>query len=232
MNPVLDAIVSAASRTLCGEGLGEPLPADPMPLVKEWYDQAKASGKYADFDAMTLCTVDDRGMPSARIVLCRRLWTDPPSIGFFTNRESRKGHELDLTKRAACVLHWPNEQRQVRIEGSVERLSDAESDEYFQQRAVISRLGAWASLQSRPLGARADLLRAVAEQAMRFGVDLLKPTGTHAIPRPPNWGGYRVYAESVELWMGGTGRLHDRAKWTRTSPIGQPAHWQATRLWP
>ena len=156
---------------------------------------------------------------------------------FYTNYLSRKGRQLTQNPRAAAVMHWDALHRQVRVEGPVVKAPEADSDKYFASRAWQSRLGAWASPQSEPIGSRKDLQAAVVAAAQRFGtpvpdapVDSLSPnldapgTGTRGgpsgrevvVPRPPNWGGFRIWAESVELWVEGEARIHDRARWTRT----------------
>jgi pyridoxamine 5'-phosphate oxidase len=153
---------------------------------------------------------------------------DPGYVVFFTNYDSRKGAELAANPRAAAVLHWDALGRQVRLEGPIERSPPAESDEYFASRALDSRIGAWASLQSQPLDSRTTLLKRVAAEAARFGTK---------VPRPPHWGGYRLWPEVLELWIEGSFRVHDRARWNRElEPAGdvgfEPGPWQATRIYP
>jgi pyridoxamine 5'-phosphate oxidase len=203
------------------------LPDDPMPLCAEWFAGARAAKAQPNPDSMALATIGADGRPSVRIVLCKMLVTQPGYAVFFTNYESRKGAELAAHPRAAAVFHWDSFGRQVRLEGPVVRSPAEESDEYFASRALDSRIGAWASLQSQPLESRTTLLKRVAVEAARFG--------TH-VPRPPHWGGYRLWPESVELWIEGPFRVHDRARWTRTlEPEGAgyaPGPWSATRLYP
>jgi pyridoxamine 5'-phosphate oxidase len=204
------------------------LPKDPMPLVEKWFLEARARKLQPNADAMVVATSTPDGGPSARVVLCKKLIAAPGYVVFFTNYESRKGRDLAANPRAAAVLHWDALGRQVRLEGRVVRSPDAESDEYFASRALDSRIGAWASLQSAPLDSRRTLLKRVAVEAARHGTD---------VPRPPHWGGYRLWPESVELWIEGSFRVHDRARWTRTlEPAGladfAPGSWQATRLFP
>jgi pyridoxamine 5'-phosphate oxidase len=162
-----------------------------------------------------------------RIVLCKKRVLSPGYVVFFTNYDSRKGDELAANPRAAAVFHWDAFGRQVRLEGPIVRSPAAESDEYFASRALDSRIGAWASLQSQPLDARRTLLKRVATEAARFG--------TH-VPRPPHWGGYQLWPEAVELWIEGPFRVHDRARWTRTLEARGDAFgagpWAATRLFP
>jgi pyridoxamine 5'-phosphate oxidase len=204
------------------------LPVDPMPLFEEWFAEARQKRAQPNPDSMVVATTGLDGAPSARVVLCKKLVTAPGYVVFFTNYESRKGRELAAHPRAAAVLHWDALSRQVRLEGRIVRSPPAESDEYFASRALDSRLGAWASLQSQPLDSRKTLLKRVAVEAAKHG--------TH-VPRPPHWGGYRLWPESVELWLEGPFRVHDRARWTRTlEPATEggftPGAWQATRLYP
>jgi pyridoxamine 5'-phosphate oxidase len=176
---------------------------------------------------MALATTTTDGRPSVRIVLCKKLVADPGYAVFFTNYDSRKGGELAANPHAAAVFHWDAFGRQVRLEGRVVLSPAEESDEYFASRALDSRIGAWASLQSQPLDSRKTLLKRVAHEAARFG--------TH-VPRPPHWGGYRLWPETVELWIEGPFRVHDRARWVRTlEPSGDafaPGPWAAARLFP
>ena len=203
------------------------LPSDPMPLFAEWFAGARAAKAQPNPDAMAVATATPDGRPSVRVLLCKHLVADPGYIVFFTNYDSRKGGELEANPRAAAVFHWDAFGRQVRLEGPVVRSPAAESDEYFASRALDSRIGAWASLQSQPLDARRTLLKRVASEAARFG--------TH-VPRPPHWGGYRLWPESVELWIEGPFRVHDRARWTRSLGAAEggisPGPWSATRLFP
>jgi pyridoxamine 5'-phosphate oxidase len=204
------------------------LPADPMPTFVQWFDGAREARVQPNPDAMALATATPDGHPSVRIVLCKQLVAAPGYLVFFTNYASRKGAELAANPRAAGAFHWDALGRQVRVEGLIERSPAAESDAYFASRALDSRIGAWASLQSQPLDARRTLLMRVAAEAARHGT---------SVPRPPHWGGYRLWPESVELWIEGPFRVHDRARWTRAlGPAGAdgpvPGPWQATRLFP
>jgi pyridoxamine 5'-phosphate oxidase len=222
------------------ETLPARLPADPMPVVAGWLAHAAAEGVQPNPDAMVLATADGAGRPSARVVLCKRCVPDPGYLVFFTNYGSRKGRELDARGDAAAVIHWDALARQIRVEGIAVRAPADESDRYFAARAVPSRVGAWASRQSQPLARRAELESATREAAARFGVrwpfEGRLPEPDEPIPRPPFWGGYRLWARSVELWVEGAGRLHDRAAWTRRlEPAGQgfrTGDWRATRLQP
>ncbi len=179
--------------------------SDPVTLFVRWYAEAVAApDPFAD--AMTLATATAEGRPSARMVLYKGLSAGEPR--FFTNYESRKGRELEQNPRAALVFHWTSLTRQVRIEGAVERLSEAESDNYFASRERESQLGAWASQQSRALRDRSELEQRYAEFERKY-------SGT-AVPRPPHWGGFRLVADAYEFWIGLSHRLHERARYERT----------------
>lgn len=230
--------LAALFRDLVGErfGLPNPLPADPFPTLVRWFDEAKRAAAGPDPDAMTLATATPGGRPSARIVLCKSIDPTAGSLVFFSHREGRKGRELAANPRAAVVYHWNHQARQARVEGPVALLDDAASDAYFAGRPLLSKLGAWASRQSEPLGSRGDLLEAVREAARRFGIGWTSVLGGDVgarIPRPPGWGGFVLTADAVELWQGGSGRLHDRALWTREhGPAGRAGPWSSTRLYP
>ena len=234
------------------ELLSDPLPAEPLVVVSRWLDEAWTAAQQPNPNAMVVATVDPEGQPSARVVLCKEIVPVPGYVVFYTNFQSRKGRQLSQNPRAAVVMHWDALHRQVRIEGPVVKTPDADSDKYFASRAWQSRLGAWASQQSEPIGSRADLEAAVASAAARFGtpvpdapVDSLSPNldasarGVQdvVVPRPPHWGGFRIWAESVELWVEGDARIHDRARWTRKlnkKPDGlfDVGPWTSTRLQP
>jgi pyridoxamine 5'-phosphate oxidase len=161
---------------------------------------------------------------------------------FFTNYLSMKGKQLQDNPRAAAVMHWDAMHRQVRIDGPISFVPGAESDLYFASRTWPKRIGAWASAQSQPVASREALLQSVAETAVRFGTPVPgSPQANEAsdfdVPRPPHWGGYRLWAESVELWVEGDARVHDRARWVRpltrqTDGSFKPGAWSATRLQP
>lgn len=214
----------------CTAGLPDPLPHDPVPTLASWLDEARRLAHQPNPNAMALATSTSDGRPSARIVLCRAIEPATASLTFFTNYQSRKGGELDANPRAAAVFHWDHQDRQARVEGRIERVSAAESDAYFQARPLVKRLAAWASDQSRPMTGRLDLLKRVAEVAERFAInaaDLLDPSASADVPRPPHWGGYRLLFDSVELWQGHAGRLHDRCRWERSG-----RNWSHQRLFP
>ena len=196
---------------------------------------------------MTLATVGVDGRPDARIVLCKDIDERSGHVVFHTNERGRKGRELAHCPHAAVVFHWDHLDRQVRIEGPVCRSPASESDAYFASRALLSRIGAWASDQSEPIASRDALVEKLHATMRRFGLDPANLPGNGGagakveIPRPAHWGGYRVYGARVELWCAGAGRLHDRAVWTRElRPVtdGQgggfvgAGAWTATRLQP
>lgn len=215
--------------------LPEPLPTDPMPLFDEWFRDAVARRTQPNPNAMVVATAGSNGDPSARVLLCKRVSVDDGYVVFFTNYQSRKGRELAARPRAAAVFHWDALHRQVRIEGPIARSPESESDEYFASRGLDSRIAAWASAQSEPLASREVLQQRVREVAARFGI---APDGTSGtVPRPPHWGGHRLWVERIELWTEGANRVHDRAVWTRPlQPAGEHAFsggpWRNTRLNP
>ncbi len=188
---------------------------DPLVVLNAWYEEATRRGEAVP-DAMTLATATADGRPSARVVLFKGIQRG--GVFFVSNYQSRKGVELEQNPRAALVMHFPLWQRQVRVEGRVERASAAESDAYFEGRARGSQLGAWASPQSQPLTSRQELVARASELEQRF---------PGSVPRPEFWGGYLVFPESVELWLGRSDRLHDRFLYRRAG-----AGWHVTRLAP
>jgi pyridoxamine 5'-phosphate oxidase len=191
--------------------------ADPLRQFAKWFEQALAA-HLPEPNAMTLATATPDGQPSARMVLLKAF--DASGFTFFTNYDSRKGRELATNPRAALLFFWPQLQRQVRIEGTVERTSEAESDAYFRSRPLGSRLGAWASQQSEVIAGRHVLEERMRELAQRFA--------DGEVPRPPHWGGYRVYPLTIEFWQGRPDRLHDRLRYQRVQPTG----WRLERLSP
>jgi pyridoxamine 5'-phosphate oxidase len=221
------------------EKLPDPLPENPFNLAVQWLSEAQADAAQPNPNAMVLATAAANGQPSARVVLCKEIDAAGGSIVFHTNYLSRKGRELSANPRAAVLFHWDHRHRQVRAEGLVERLSDADNDAYFRTRPWQSRLGAWASAQSEPVESRTALKLAVAAAALRFrigwhGPGNAEPAGISIeVPRPPHWGGFRLRVEAIELWCEGEYRIHDRARWTRN--ISAAAHegaWSVTRLQP
>ena len=194
--------------------------SDPFRLFATWLDEARAT-EPNDPNAMTLATAGHGGAPAARIVLLKAL--DDRGFTFYTNKQSRKGDDLRAHGHAALLFHWKTRRRQVRVEGTVEDVTDAEADTYFASRARVSRLGALASDQSRPLPSRAVLQARVAELDARYPGD--------SIPRPPHWSGYRVLPTRIEFWQDMPYRLHDRRVYTReTGRTG--GDWTTETLYP
>jgi pyridoxamine 5'-phosphate oxidase len=190
---------------------------DPFAWFQRWMEQAKAN-EPSDPNAMTVATVGPGGKPSTRTVLLKG--ADPRGFVFYTNSQSRKGDELRTNSLISLLFYWKSLERQIRVEGTVEAVSDAEADAYFASRARISRLGAWASDQSRPLAERADLERRLAHFEEKFSGD--------DIPRPPHWHGYRVLPDRFEFWQNMPYRLHDRTIFERASTGG----WTHGKLFP
>jgi pyridoxamine 5'-phosphate oxidase len=192
------------------------LAPDPIEQFGKWWELAKAEVPLAD--AMTLATVDEVGMPDARMVLLKGF--DDRGFRFFTNYESAKGEQLEARGSAALIVYWRELDRQVRIRGTAAQLREEESDEYFASRPRESQVGAWASPQSRPLSNRTELDRRVEGVSERF-------EGSE-IERPPFWGGYLVRPERIEFWQGQVGRLHDRFLYLRSDA----GAWSFERLGP
>lgn len=191
---------------------------EPFALFGDWLKEAEGS-EINDPNALALATVDETGLPNVRMVLLKGY--DVHGFVFYTNFESQKGRELLGQQKAAMVFHWKSLRRQVRIRGPVEVVSDAEADEYFASRPRGSRLGAWASKQSRPLESRFALEKAVAEYTARY------PIGE--IPRPPHWSGFRLRPTSIEFWHDRPFRLHDRVEFRRDTP---DSPWGKVRMYP
>ena len=193
--------------------------ADPIAQFSLWWDEANTA-HVREANAMTLATADADGKPSARTVLLKGF--DQSGFVFFTNYDSRKGKDLASNARAALLFFWPELERQIRIDGLVERTPAQESDEYFRSRPLASRIGAWASPQSQAISSKKWLMARVAEMALRHAA---------APSRPPYWGGYRVIPDAIEFWQGRPSRLHDRLLYTRgIAPLG--SGWTRTRLAP
>ncbi len=225
------------------EALPEPLPHDPFPLFVAWFEQATrgtAAACLPNPNAMSLATIDADGRPSNRIVLCKGIDAGLGSIAFYTNYEGRKGQALRSNPRCAVCFHWDPVDLQVRMEGAAQRTTGAESDAYFASRPWLSQIGAWSSDQSRTVESREALEARITAMLERFGLDPANPPARDArveIPRPAHWGGFRIVADRVELWVGAKGRLHDRAVWQRTIASGDSGWagiepWRGTRLQP
>lgn len=191
---------------------------DPIALFLEWLDEAAAT-EPNDPEAMALSTVDEDGLPDARMLLCKG--ADAQGLVFYTNVESAKGRELALRPKAAALFHWKSLRRQARFRGPVAEVTASEADAYFASRPKGSRIGAWASQQSRPLESRAALEAAVELYEQRFG--------DGDIPRPEYWRGYRLIPVEIEFWRDGAFRLHDRVRFTRAT-VESP--WKKERLYP
>jgi len=191
---------------------------DPIALFRSWIEEARGSGAVLEPNAMTLATADPDGTPSARMVLLKEVGDDGAFV-FYTNRESRKGAELAARPRAALVFWWEALERQVRVEGAVEQTTDAETAAYYATRPRESRIGAWASRQSRAISGRSEL------EGQFHDADAAHPGDD--VPVPPWWGGYRVVPDAVEFWQGRTGRLHDRLRYERAGD-----GWSRVRLQP
>jgi pyridoxamine 5'-phosphate oxidase len=189
---------------------------DPFTLFDAWFAEAQSS-EINDPNAMTVATAAPDGMPSARMVLLKE-W-DRSGFVFYTNKGSRKGDDLAINPQAALLFHWKSLRRQIRIEGRVESVTDAEADEYYKSRPRLSRLGAWASIQSRPLSARSVLEQRVAEAEATYPGD--------DVPRPPHWSGYRVIPRYFEFWLDMPYRLHDRTVFQRDD-----AGWSSGKIYP
>jgi pyridoxamine 5'-phosphate oxidase len=190
----------------------------PFDLFHEWLEEAKET-EPNDANALALATVDDTGLPNVRMVLLKGF--DERGFAFYTNFESAKGRELLFAGKAAMCFHWKSLRRQIRIRGTVEEVSNEEADHYFQSRPRGSRIGAWASKQSRPLESRFALEKEVAKYTAKFGIC--------EIPRPDIWSGMRLVPTSIEFWHDRPFRLHDRILFTRDE-ADQP--WSKERLYP
>jgi pyridoxamine 5'-phosphate oxidase len=211
------------------------LPKEPWPLFQSWLDEAVGKEIQPHPTAMTLASVDLEGRPAARVVMCRGVDTKQGWLVFYTNQRSPKATELEANPRASLIFHWDPLRRQARIDGPVTHAPAADSDAYFASRPLDSQISAWASDQSEPIPSREALLEKVAAAEARFGVQHGAGAGVR-IPRPSHWGGYRVWVERMELWVGLPGRNHDRGLWTRTlTPAGEAftaGAWRVTRLQP
>ena len=211
----MDSIAQLRKNYTFGQLSETDVPVNPLPLFKLWFDQA-VRAECPEPNSMTLATADKAGNPSARIVLLKG--ADENGFSFFTNYESQKGKELATRPQAALLFHWHELERQIRIQGVVERISAAESDEYFHSRPFASRIGAWASPQSLAIPNREFLEEAEKHFKMEFG---------DTPPRPEHWGGYRLRPTEIEFWQGRPSRLHDRIHYKLDGSV-----WKVSRLAP
>jgi len=192
--------------------------AEPFALFGQWFEEAKQK-ELNDPEAMAIATVDADGLPDLRMVLLKD-W-GPQGFVFYTNAESAKGRQLAGNMKAALLFHWKSLRRQVRVRGPVELVSEAEADAYYNSRPRDSRIGAWASQQSRPLESRFALEKSVATYAAKYAIG--------EIPRPPYWRGFRIRPVAMEFWSDRPFRLHDRARFFRDAP---DQDWRKERLYP
>jgi pyridoxamine 5'-phosphate oxidase len=191
--------------------LPDPLPDDPVPLVQEWLEDAEHTADQHNPSAMALATSDGRGRPSVRMVLLKRVSTERGYGVFYTHRKSRKGRELAANPWAAGALYWERLGRQLRLEGRILVSPDDESDAYFATRPLGSQINAWISAQSQPIAAYAELQARVEQKKGALAK-------TQRVPRPPFWGGYRLWFDAIEFWIEGPDRLHERARYERDLP--------------
>ncbi len=190
---------------------------DPFQIARDWLAEAEKS-ELNDPNAIALATVDPDGMPNSRMVLLKEIEAD--AFVFYTNYESTKARELDASQKASFVMHWKSLRRQIRVRGVVEKEDGPRADEYYASRSLPSRLGAWASKQSQPIGSRAELLAKVAKITATKGINP---------KRPPFWGGYRIRPVEIEFWADGQHRLHDRFVWKKLADVDW---WNIARLQP
>ena len=228
---------------MLADRLPDELPGDPMHWADAWIKEAMSANVRKNPNALTLATVSDSGRPSARVVLCKRFVPDPGYFVVYTNYESRKTRELLANANVSAVFHWDSLGRQIRIDGTAVLSPESESDAYFASREWGSQLGAWGSDQSRPVESRAALLAQIRARGkslgLKFGSDTasLDSADVPDIPRPPHWGGIRIWARAIELWINGVDRIHDRALWERDI-VQASEHefsvtpWTGTRLQP
>lgn len=223
--------------------LPEHLPDDPMHWADAWLKEVTATAVQRNPNSMTIVSVGEDGQPSARVVLCKQFVPDPGYLVFHTNYHSRKSRELETRPLSAALFHWDAVGRQIRLEGQVVRSPLEESDAYFAGRDWGSQLGAWGSDQSAPIESKAALIQQIRERGESLGLNLAKGTTQLAddrvpsIARPDHWGGMRFWAHSIELWVEGEDRIHDRGRWIRDI-VRSSEHeftttpWHGTRLQP
>jgi pyridoxamine 5'-phosphate oxidase len=239
----IDAVENGLTNPYLAHRLPDDLPPNPMHWAAAWLDETARQCVQRNPNAMNLATVGADARPSARVVLCKAFVPDPGYLVFYTNYKSRKVGELRVNPLVAVTFHWDALGRQVRIEGNAVFSPAEESDAYFASRDPGSQLGAWGSDQSAPLASRDALLRQLAARGKELGLTLEADTQSiagadrPAIARPPHWGGVRVWASAVELWIEGADRIHDRARWERRLEQDDghgftTGEWQGTRLQP
>lgn len=221
------------SAELAGR-LPEALPDNPMHWLEAWLEHATVNEVQPNPNAMTLSTIGADGSPTSRVVLCKALSADPGYAVFYTNYHSQKGADIERSDAVSLLFHWDALGRQARVEGRAVRSPGEESDRYFASRDRGSQIGAWGSDQSRPIASRSALLQQLAERARSIGA---ADDDEAPVRRPPHWGGYRVWASAVELWIEGSDRVHDRARWVRELRADEQGGfvagpWTGTRLQP
>ena len=231
------------SKPKTSDRLPDELPVDPMHWADAWIKEATASEIQRNPNSMTLVTVDADANPSARVVLCKEFVPEPGYLVFYTNYNSKKVKDLEQCAKVAAVFHWDALGRQIRIEGLAVRSPEAENDAYFATRDWGSQLGAWGSDQSETIASHAALVSQIRQRASDLGLTLDADTQTLAddnipdIARPAHWGGFRLWATMVELWIEGKNRIHDRACWQRdivraTEHTFTTTPWTGNRLQP
>ncbi len=223
--------------------LPDPLPPDPMHWADAWLKEALNEKIQRNPNSMTLVSVAADGLPSARVVLCKSFEPDPGYVVFYTNYQSSKCREIADNANVSLLFHWDSLGRQIRIGGTAVLSPATESDAYFESRDPGSQLGAWGSDQSRPIESRNALVRQIRDRAAELALSLVGDQGTTVapgaapIPRPPHWGGIRVWASSIELWIEGKDRIHERARWKRELKLASEDEfavtpWSGIRLQP
>jgi len=209
------------------------LPDNPLNIFAEWLREERDAGRKPNPDSMALATHRANGQPTVRTVLCKEVVSDPGYLVFYTNYQSPKALDIETESRVAAVFHWDNSGRQVRVEGVAVQSPLSESDEYFGSRDRDSQIGAWASRQSQAIETRQQLLEQFESVATQYS-DASAESST--IPRPPHWGGYRLWITTVELWVSAEARLHDRATWSRNLQHHADGFvagsWASTRIQP
>jgi pyridoxamine 5'-phosphate oxidase len=228
---------------MLADRLPDELPSDPMHWADAWLKEAVAAKVQRNPNSMTIASVSADSKPSSRVVLIKEFVPDPGYLVFYTNYRSKKSLELAANPNAAALMHWDPMGRQIRIEGTVVRTPEAESDDYFSTRDWGSQLGAWGSDQSETIESHEALVKQIGQRAVDLGLSLdpdtqmLSDDNIPHIPRPPHWGGFRLWATMIELWIEGKDRIHDRASWQRDI-VRASEHtfsitpWVGTRLQP